>query len=245
MEGSEVREVSYEEALNDEGEGGGGAPTVTELPGKEPDQVEEDSDQHPRPRPRPQGDSESDRTPAADLEVLAPKTGAKKWAIGSETMTREYVQRELSVVGKVQWFSLVGEALDDMLSGDNRLSLNSLLTPPEIKPGQPVMQQFADADTFVHAVGKLLSLSPEFMTKSICIWLNVPDYEWDLVEQLMKMSPEDGGLSDDDFEEIVAVFLDQNYVAIERFFTERFPRLRNRLQARRKEIQSRSNSQKR
>jgi hypothetical protein len=175
-------------------------------------------------------------TPASDAEILSPAVKSKQWVIGPEKMERTYIQSELSVIGKFQWFSLVGEILDDSLTGDGKISLNSLLTPPEIVAGKPVMQQFADADTFVHAVGKLIKISPKFLTDSVCIWLSVPDYEWDLVGQMMKMSPTDGGLNDDQFEEIFNLFIDQNLPSIERFFRERFPRLRDRWQARRKEI---------
>jgi hypothetical protein len=73
----------------------------------------------------------------------------------------------------------------------------------------------------------------------------VPDYEWDLVAMLMKTSPEAGGVSDDDFEEIFATFIDQNLPSIDRFFRERYPRLRARWQARQKETRDPSRFQKR
>jgi hypothetical protein len=225
-------------------------PNVTEV--NQLQALAEDSDPHPQSdqpaaRPRPaqtqppvaeQAEPVEDRA-KEDMEILTPTERSKQWVIGKDDLARTYVQRELSVIGKAQWFSLVGNTLDEALSGENKLSLNSLLTPPQIQPGQPVLQQFADADTFVHAVGKLLSVSPDFISKSICIWLDVPDYEWDLVATLMRMSPEDGGLSDDDFESMFAHFIDQNYMSIERFFRERFPRLRARLQARRNETPNR------
>jgi hypothetical protein len=256
----DVREVNQLEALREDSEPHSepvppaarprpAAPpqAPVEPEGSENDQSADESVQtggsdqeEPEEKPKP-----PTTTLEEDLASLIATSKAKKWEIGADAMKREYIQRELSVVGKVQWFALVGDILEKALSGENRLTLNSLLTPPEIKQGQPVMPQFADADTFVHACGKLLMYSPEFLTSSVCIWLSVPDYEQDLVEQLMALSPEEGGLSDDDFEEMFNHFIDQNYMSIERFFRERFPRLQKRLQVRRREMEGQSASRKR
>lgn len=241
----EVTEVTPLQALAEDAEPTAARPRPGQVPpAPAQDPIPEQQEVHPFEAPDPNGpESEEPETAKPrsqeDMEILAPTERSKQWKIGAGDLQREYVQRELSVIGKAQWFSLVGDTLDQALSGDNRLSLNSLLAPPQIIPGQPVLPQFADADTFVHAVGKLLSYSPDFISKSICIWLDVPDYEWDLVSTLMRMSPEEGGLSDDEFESMFAHFIDQNYVSIERFFRERFPRLRARLQARRSETQGR------
>lgn len=179
----------------------------------------------------------------ADMAVLIPKTAAKQWHIGPDgDVGRNYVQEELSVIGEIQWFALLGEFLDKAMTGPGAISMNALLSPPQRRnPGQFQVQDFQDADTFIHALGKLLVFMPEFMEKSICIWLAVPDYEWDLVREYMKSSPSRGGMSHDMFEDILAIFLDQNYAAIDRFFRERYGRLRARYQARAKEAsQSRS-----
>jgi hypothetical protein len=190
-----------------------------------------------RPRPGAQTDNGPTKEQIAeDMAALAPKAGSREWKIGPPEQQRTYIQRELSVIGKAQWFGLVGEFLDKALSGDNALSLNNLLAPPQFRnPGVISPADFQDADLFVHAVGKLLTHTPEFLGKSVCIWLSVPDYEWDLVQEMMKQSPEVGGMSDDMFQEIFETFIDQNYKAINTFFRQRFPQLRARWQARAKE----------
>jgi hypothetical protein len=190
----------------------------------------------------PMSKEEAERKAAQDdLELLAPKIKPREWTFGPEAQKRTYVQYELSVTGSAQWFGLVGEVLEDALSGDNALSLNSLLAVPERQAGQFQIQDFRDADMFVHALGMLLTHAPEFLEKSVCIWLNVPDYEWELVAALMKLSPAQGGMSHDMFEGILETFIDQNYPEIDRFFRVRYPRLRARWQARAKEAaQSRS-----
>jgi hypothetical protein len=178
-----------------------------------------------------------------DLEVLAPKVAAKEWTFGEGEIQRTYIQQELSVLGFAQWTGLVGEFLDKAMSGDNALTLNALMSPPSLRQaGQPItIQSFQDADVFVHAIGKLVQFAPDFLGKSVCIWLDVPDYEWDLVQALMKRSPKIGGMSHDDFQEILEIFIDQNYAEINRFFRERQRQIRARWQARAKEAsQSRS-----
>lgn len=200
--------------------------------------AEENSEPGTRPRPtqgQPQPVPEKEEN---ELDIFAPQVAAKEWTFGSD-VKKTYLQRELSVIGKAQWFSLIGNILDKALSGENAISLNSLITPPEnisnVRGRTLAPSDFQDADTFVQAVGKLLVYAPEFMYKSVCIWLDVPDYEWNLVESLMRNSPSEGGMSDEMFEGIFATFIDQNYSAINRFFRERYPRLRGRLQARRNE----------
>lgn len=165
------------------------------------------------------------------LDIIVPKKEPKTWKFGPNGEF-EFVQRELSFVAKLQWFSLVGEVLDKALSGEGAMSLNSLFDAPGARGGQMTMQDFADADTFVQAIGKLLVYAPDFLTKSYCIWLNVPDYQRDLVSDLMSRSPDEGGLTDDQGIEIIEIFIDQNYEALDRFFREKIGGLQKRVQAR-------------
>jgi hypothetical protein len=174
------------------------------------------------------------------LDIIQPKSEPKTWKIASQGFEREYVQRELSFIGKMQWFSLVGEVLEKAMSGDNALSLNNLLTTPEARGQSLTMQDFRDADTFVQAVGKLLVYAPDFLEKSFCIWLGVPDYEQEVVKQIMASPTTEGGLSDDQGLEIIEIFIDQNYGAIEGFFREKVAALQKRVQARQKDRASRS-----
>ena len=224
----EVEDISYEDAIAEEkGE---------EAPTRPRPQISSEEDQQAK-----QERDEQIQQAKEDIDILAPKTGAKSWTFGPDDMQRTYVQRELSVIGSAQWFGLVGEILEEAMSGDHPLSLNSLLSAPTPRTGQLQVTDFRDADMFVYALGKLLRHSAAFVEKSVCIWLSVPDYEWELVFELMKMSPSQGGMSFDMFEEILATFIDQNYSEIDRFFRVRFPRLRDRSRARAKEAgQSRS-----
>lgn len=168
------------------------------------------------------------------LDVLQPKAKSVKWTIGPENMQREYIQRPLSFIAKIQWFSLVGEVVDQAISGPNGLSVGSLLTPPGSR-GNLSIDDFRDADTFVAAIGKLLTVAPDFLVKSYCIWLSVPDYERDLAKELMSLPEDEGGLSDSDGIAIIETFIDQNYEALDNFFRNELSRLQTRVQQRAKE----------
>lgn len=228
-------EVDFEAALAEEAQNEESTPRA--APGGTTP-VTQNFDQAPPP-PQPSDIEQAEaqkRVAQEDLEALAPKAQAREWKIGPAGDNQlTYIQEELSVIGEIQWFALLGDFLDKAMSGDNAVSLSALMSPPQRGAETYRVQDLQDADTFVHALGKLVAFAPEFMEKSICIWLAVPDYEWDLVRGYMKMSPNKGGMSHDMFEEILATFIDQNYAAIDRFFRERFGRLRDRYQARARE----------
>lgn len=169
------------------------------------------------------------------LDILTPKAEPKTWVIGKDDYERTYVQKPLSFIAKMQWFSLVGDVLDRALSGPDGMSLGNLFSAPG---GQIAPQDFREADTFVQAVGKLLSVAPDFLVNSYCIWLNVPDYERPTVAEIMMLPPDEGGLSDEQGMEIIEVFIDQNYEALDSFFRESLGRLQRRVQSRAQEASS-------
>jgi hypothetical protein len=186
------------------------------------DGEEADFDQAP-PKPQAEAEEEIDT-----LDAIVPKAEPRTWNIGPEDMRRTFVQKPLSFIGKMQWFSLTGEVLDKALTGDSAMSLNGLFSAPG-RPGQFRAEDFRDADTFVQAISKLLSAAPNFLLDSYLIWLNVPDYDQEIVKELMKLPPDEGGLSDDDGIGIIETFLDQNYDALASFFGDRLGQLQARV----------------
>ena len=168
--------------------------------------------------------------PAEVMDVLIPKGEPKLWKFGPN-QELEFVQRPLSFIGKMQWFALVGGVLDKALSGENGMSVNSLFTAPQRADGSFSVEDFRDADTFIQAIGKLLSHAPTFLTDSYCIWLGVPDYQHDVVGRIMALPEEQGGLSDEQGIEMIEIFIDQNYEAIDRFFRELVGTLQKRVKA--------------
>jgi hypothetical protein len=201
--------------------------------------LEDDKQEHPKP----EGVQQNDETDV--VNVLRPKAGQKKWTFGEEGSgyERTYVQKPLSFISKMQWFSLVGEVLDKAMGGDNPLTVSNLLSGPSTTGMS--MQDLRDADTFIHAIGKLVRYAPEFLEDSYCIWLNVPDYERELVKQLMRLHEDEGGLSDADGLEIVEIFIDQNYEALDSFFRDKLGQVQKRVQQRMEEAQNTRSQQSR
>jgi hypothetical protein len=174
------------------------------------------------------------------IDTIIPKAEPKSWTLkqigkyGELVESRAYVQRPLSFFGKMQWFSLVGEVIDKSISGDEGLRLSSLFEMPG-RGGSFTASDFREADTFVQGVGKILVYAPDFLEKSYCIWLGVPDYEREWAKAVMNEPSDRGGLSDDDGLEIVEVFIDQNWESLEAFFREKIASLRARIQSHQKE----------
>src|SRR5215471_18189112 len=121
-----------------------GTPEVRDVPldeafreARDLDQVGGNEEAPPTPRPAPQisqeeqqQEEEQSERLKEDLELLAPKIAPRQWEFGPEDMRKTYIQYELSVTGSARWFGLVGEVLQEALSGDHALSLNSLLQAP-------------------------------------------------------------------------------------------------------------------
>lgn len=210
-----------------------GTPTIPVAP-QEPEVEEISLEQASADLKEPAASEPQEQEKEDVVDILVPKAEPKEWTIGKGEYERKFVQRPLSFIGKMQWFSLVGEVLDKAMSGSNSLSMNNLLSAPQGRGGALGVEDFRDADTFIQAVGKLLVYAPDFLTKSYSIWLGVPDYEREFVNQIMALPPEEGGLTDDQGIEIIEVFIDQNYEALDGFFREKLGVLRSRVEARQK-----------
>lgn len=162
------------------------------------------------------------------LDQIVPKKEPKTWTIGPQEMERTFVQKEMSFIAKMQWFSLIGDALDKAFSGPQGVSVNALFSAPSMRGGELNASSLRDADSFIKAVAKLLGAAPDFLFDSYMIWLSVPDYERDIVKDIMKLPADEGGLTDDQGFGIIETFLDQNYEALASFFSDRLSRLAER-----------------
>lgn len=180
-----------------------------------------------------------DVEPEDVVDILRPKAEPKEWVIGPESSPLVYVQRPLSFIQKMQWFSLVGGVLEKAMSGDAPVSVNELLSAPGDPRGGFSMADFRDADTFVRAIGKLIVHAPTFLTDSYCIWLGVPEHQKPVAVAVMSAPAAEGGLTDDQGLEIIEVFIDQNYDALADFFGDKIAALQRRVQARQEERKGR------
>lgn len=200
------------------------------------------ADQAPEPEPEPE--APADKTIADVVDELQPRITPRPQLIGpADDQLGPYVQKELSVLGRMQWFALVGEVMDRAMSGENALTIGHLFEAPAgAREGQFSVQEFREADTFVKALSKLVRYAPDFFEESFVIWLKVPEHEQRHFIQYVRLPEAEGGLSEDDFFEIVETFIDQNWGAIERFFRERLVQLRKRAEAARTRAASSSRS---
>lgn len=187
-------------------------------------------DQLAEEKPEPEPDKKS---PQEILEELGLKEEPKERILTYKGEDQKYVQKPLTFLGKIQFLSYVGEVLDKAMTGDNALQLNSLFEIPGVRTDSLSAQDFSDAQTFIQAVGKLLAYAPDFLEKSYCIWLGIPEYErpWAIAAMNDSMSDEDGI-------DIIETFIDQNWSTLQSFFSERLPKLRDRLSARYQNTQS-------
>lgn len=170
-----------------------------------------------------------------EMEQIVPNKANMTWTVGKGQNEKKYVQRPLSYFGKMEFFALLGGAIDQMMQGEEGMTVTGMMHSIGQRPGATggtfSINDFRDADVFIQAISKVLQYAPDFLEESYCIWLGVPRGERDLAKYLMSLPEDEGGLSDDDGLMIVQTFLDQNVTAIESFFTERLPKLFRRVQA--------------
>lgn len=167
------------------------------------------------------------------IEIIQPKAEPKTWTFKDQSGgTASYVQTGLSYFGKMQWFSLVGEVVDKALSGDDKVEISSLFDG-----GLSGVSDLRELDTFLQAASKLLVYAPDFLVKSYCIWLNIPDHERPWARIAMSQNPAEGGLTDDQGIEIIEIFIDQNWEAIDTFFRDKLPLVLDRARSRRLETE--------
>jgi hypothetical protein len=166
-----------------------------------------------------------------EMEVIVPNRDNRDQTIGLRENAVTFTQRPLSYFGKMEWYSLLGQALDAMLSEDSGISITQMLGSVNVRGGGLSMSDFRDADQFIKAITRLMVYAPDFLEDSYCIWLGVPRGDRGWTKELMRQPEEAGGLSDDDGLMILQTFIDQNIDAIESFFVERVPKIFRRIQA--------------
>lgn len=177
--------------------------------------------------------------PVDVIDTLVPRAEQRVWKVrddsGREVLERDYVQKPLSYFGKMEFFGLVGEVIDKAMQGENGLRVSSLLSGPGFSGGSLNANAFQDADTFVQAIGKILSYAPDFLQKCYVIWWAVPEHERPWVIDVISRAPEKGGLTDEEGIEVIEIFIDQNWEALEGFFRDKLGSIRDRVQTRREE----------
>ena len=157
------------------------------------------------------------------IEALSPRAEARIWRFGSGEDEKTYVQRKLGFFQKMEWYSLVSRSVDEMLQQQGG---TDIAIPFSQLFGDGIdRRNMADMTSLFGAVAKLSSSVPDFLAESFCIWLGVPREERIQAMNMLTLSPEDGGPTDEDGLAIIETFVEQNGEAIRAFFGKEGPRV--------------------
>lgn len=145
-------------------------------------------------------------TEVDNLEVLQPTAQTKTYEVAGRTFT----QRPLTFFGKMEFFSVLGGALEKALTD---VSLSEILDVP--LAGGLSADNFSDTDAFLKAIATLVQFAPDLLKDTFLVALAVPR---DAREEASKWLDE---LTDDQGVEILETFIDQNWQAMLDFFNVR------------------------
>src|SRR3972149_5603716 len=117
-------------------------------------------------------------------------------------------QKPLSFFGKIELFSVLGNAVEKALAGGTTVA--DLLETPQ----GATVDAFGEADAFIKAIAKIAQVAPELIGDIYCISLGVKRGDRDFVKELLY------DLDDKTGSEIEKRFLVQNMEAIMDFFVQ-------------------------
>ena len=154
----------------------------------------------------------------------------------NETFSRTYIQKPLSWQAMSEFTGLLGRKLSEAMKGKDGLSIDRMV------PGEAgIPLQFQDGrislandgtggiDAIVQAFAHLASYVPDLLGESQCIWLRVPRQERAMLIDIWSRPVDEGGMSLDQGEEMLSIFIEQNYDELESFL-KRYGRVKNNLQ---------------
>lgn len=191
------------------------------------------------------------------LEILAPQAEPRRWLIGktpeyggNENQYSVYIQEPLSYINRMKFFALVSKNVAAALKQSGKLEFGDGASidvdeDMTVRERMDRLRQtdFANAGSFMTLAFQLMSVSDTFLVDCYMLWLDVPAAERSWAKRIMsqRWDPDNNkwGLKPGEGEEIVAVFIDQNYEDIHDFFAEDVPQLWKRVQARQKDRQDR------
>lgn len=163
------------------------------------------------------------------IDKIVPQTDPVDVTLEYNGQTKTYTQKTLKYFRKIQFFSLVGTTINEIMEGPDGVNIDAIFGD-----GSPTsVDDFRTSDlgelgTFVNAIAQVAGHAPEFLKKCYLIWLNVPEDEKPWAELALEEIDDDLG------EQIIITFIDQNYKALEDFFTKRPQKVAERIQNLRK-----------
>jgi hypothetical protein len=185
------------------------------------------------------------------LDDLELQIAAREWTVAGTVMVEDYrggapravefsktyLQKPLSYTAMLQFTGLIGDRISSVMErgvtlesivGEAGSVVGAIQRYREREDGSApdlTAEDFSGVDALVNGLAKLASYVPSIIEECQCIWLRVPFNERPIVTEIWGRSPEDGGLSMQDGEDMLNLFIAQNYQELEDFFVERLPRL--------------------
>lgn len=168
------------------------------------------------------------------IETIQPKATVRHVTIGKGEFEETYVQKPLSFFGKMQLFSLIGQA--GSRASENGAGLGDLLDMDNVtqdpETGRYSITGLNDTAVMMQMLMKIAEFAPDLMLEAYCIFLNVPRGSRGRVKATMELAEQDGGLSDEDGIGILETAIDQNWELMVTFFEQRVKPLIQRMQTR-------------
>jgi hypothetical protein len=165
--------------------------------------------------------NETDET----LDVLSPSEVYYEIGEGDDKLV--LVQKPLTFFGKIEFFSVVGKAVQKILIDGG--SLSELLETPDFNPDVPLSNSVSDADVFVKAISKIIEAAPELLSDLYLVILAVPRGQRDYYELRLQELTDDQGM------QILDTFVDQNWEVMVSFFKEKmlplYTKISNKVQS--------------
>lgn len=147
------------------------------------------------------------------VDTLVPDTQTYYYTFGEGDSAITLTQKPLSFFGKMEFFSVMGKAIEKVLS--EGVSISEILDTPD--PDQPLSSNsLAEADSFVKAIATAVQYAPEILEDLYCVILGVPRSERVYVKLVLERD-----MTDDDGVDILERFVDQNVSVMVSFFAER------------------------
>lgn len=153
------------------------------------------------------------------LETLAPAEVYYKIGEGDNELT--LVQKPLTFFGKIEFFSVVGKAVQRILVDGG--SLSELLDTPEFDASVPLASNVTDADIFVKALSRIVESAPELLKDLYLVILNIPKGQREYYALRLEELTDEQGM------QILDTFVDQNWEVMTSFFTEKMLPLYNKI----------------
>ena len=141
------------------------------------------------------------------VDVLEPKAQNYKVVLAEGTDDELVLyQKPLSFFGKIELFSVLGDAVEKALISGTTVS-DLLETPAGASA-----DEFKEADAFIKAIASVVQVAPDLLGDIFCISLGVKRGEREYVKQLLEEIDDEKG------SEILRHFFEQNVEAIMDFF---------------------------